>query len=156
MHSSGNGGGGVDSGDGGGVDSSGDGGGGVDSGDGSGVDSGGNSVSNVLGDNRGGRVGGVGGVVDMGLLNDLLDRVDLVGLGHMDGPGHLNVVGLGHVLGHDDLPLNGDGDMDGHVNVVLVDLELGHDLGLDRGDLGVGPDRGEDPLLGHGVGGSGS
>jgi len=55
---------GVHSGDGGsgGVDS-GDGGSGVDSGDGSRVDGGGDSVSNVLGHNRGGRVGGVGGVV---------------------------------------------------------------------------------------------
>ena len=101
-------------------------------------------------------VGGVGGVVDVGLLNDLLDGVDLVGGGHGHGAGHLHGVGAGHVLGHQDLALHGDGHVDGYIDVVLVDLELGHNLGLLGRDDGVGAHGGEDPLLDDGVNGSGT
>merc|ERR1719291_1106497 len=68
-------------------------------------------------------VGGVGGVVNMGGLNDLLDGVDLVGGRHMDGD----------------------------VNVVVLDLNLGDDVGLLRGDPGVGPHGSEDLLLDNSV-----
>merc|ERR1712098_476697 len=60
--------------------------------------------SGVRGDHSLGRVDVVGGVVDMGGLNNLLDGVDLVG--------------------------GGNGDMDGDVNVVVLYIELGDDVGL--------------------------
>jgi len=107
-------------------------------------------------DNRGGGVGLIGGSVDMGLLNNLMDGVHLVGSGDSDGPGDLNVVGLGHVLGDDDISVDGDGHVDGDIDVVFVHLELGNDVGLDRGDNGVGPDGGGDLPDGDGVSGSGS
>jgi len=96
-------------------------------------------------------VGGVGGVVHVGSLDDLLDGVDLVRGSNRDGPGDRDLIGLGNVLVHNDGALNGDGDMDGHVNVVVLDLNLGDDVGLLRGDPGVGPHRGEDLLLDNGV-----
>jgi hypothetical protein len=99
---------------------------------------------------------GVGGVVDMGLLNDLLDRVDGVGSGDSNGPGDLNGVGSGNVLGDKDLSLNGNGDIDADINVVLVDLELRDNVGLDGGDPGVGPHGSKDLLLDNGVSGCGT
>merc|ERR1740123_2507823 len=42
--------------------------------------------------------------------------------------------------------------MDGHVNVVVLDLNLGDDVGLLRGDPGVGPHRGEGSHVGGSVG----
>ena len=110
----------------------------------------------VGGDHGLGRVGGVCGVVHMGGLNDLLDGVNLVRGRHRDGPGHGNLVGSRHVLVDDHLTLNGNGDMDGHINVVLLDVDLGNDVGLLGSDPGVGPDGGQDPLLGHGVSGGGA
>merc|ERR1712133_208019 len=91
----------------------------------------------VRGDHSLGRVDIVGGVVDMGSLNNLLDGVHLVGGGHM--------------LVHDDLTLDGNGNMDGDVNVVVLYIELGDDVGLLGSDPGVSPHGGEDPLLDHGV-----
>jgi len=96
-------------------------------------------------------VGGVGGVVHVGSLNDLLDGVDLVRGSNRDGPGDRDLIGLGNMLVHNDGALNGDGDMDGHVNVVVLDLNLGDDVGLLRGDPGVGPHGGEDLLLDNSV-----
>jgi len=96
-------------------------------------------------------VGGVGGVVHMGGLNDLLDGVDLVRGSHGDGTGNRDLVRGRDVLVHNHGALNGDGHMDGHVNVVVLDLNLGDDVGLLRGDPGVGPHRGEDLLLDNGV-----
>jgi len=96
-------------------------------------------------------VGGVGGVVHMGSLDDLLDGVDLVRGSNRDGPGDRDLIGLGNVLVHNDGALNGDGDMDGHVNVVVLDLNLGDDVGLLRGDPGVGPHGSEDLLLDNSV-----
>merc|ERR1719430_93011 len=118
----------------------------------------GNSNGGSMGNSdRGGNMGsvglGVGGVVDNGLLNNLVDVVNLVGGSDRDGTGNLNSVGLGNLLGNNDLSLNGDGDLDGDINIVLVDLELGNNVGLDGGDLGVGSYGGEDPLLGDGISG---
>lgn len=123
------------------------------------------SVSNSSGDSSGygnGSSGnsvvgsGVGGVMDNRLLNNLVDGVNLVGGGDRDGTGNLNLVGLGNVLLDNDLTLNGDGDLDGDINVVFVDLELGHDVGLDRGDSGVSSHGSEDSLLGDGISGGGA
>ena len=101
-------------------------------------------------------VGGVGGVVHVGSLNDLLDGVDLVRGSNRDGPGDRDLIGRGNVLVHNDGALNGDGDMDGHVNVVVLDLNLGDDVGLLRGDPGVGPHGSKDLLLDNGVSGGGT
>ena len=101
-------------------------------------------------------VGGVGGVVHVGSLNDLLDGVDLVRGSNRDGPGDRDLIGLGNMLVHNDGALNGDGDMDGHVNVVVLDLNLGDDVGLLRGDPGVGPHGSKDLLLDNGVSGGGT
>merc|ERR550519_2585031 len=115
------------------------------------VDGGGVSGNDGLG-----RVDVVGGVVDVGGLDNLLDGVDLVGSGDGDSPGHSNLVGGGHVLVHNDLTLNRDGDMDGDINVVVLDIDLGDDVGLLGSDPGVGPHGSEDLLLDHGICGSGS
>jgi len=96
-------------------------------------------------------VGGVGGVVHMGGLNDLLDGVDLVRGSHGDGTGNRDLVRGRDVLVHNHGALNGDGHMDGHVNVVVLDLNLGDDVGLLRGDPGVGPHGSEDLLLDNSV-----
>jgi len=96
-------------------------------------------------------VGGVGGVVHMGGLDDLLDGVHLVRGRHGHGTGHGDLVGGRDVLVHNHGALNGDGHVDRHVNVVVLDLNLGDDVGLLRGDPGVGPHRGEDLLLDNGV-----
>merc|ERR1711962_968505 len=101
-------------------------------------------------------VGGVGGVVHVGSLDDLLDGVDLVRGSNRDGPGDRDLIGLGNMLVHNDGALNGDGDMDGHVNVVVLDLNLGDDVGLLRGDPGVGPHGSKDLLLDNGVSGGGN
>merc|ERR1740129_1870851 len=96
-------------------------------------------------------VGGVCGVVHMGGLNDLLDGVDLVRGSHVDGTGNRDLVRGRDMLVHNHGALNGDGHMDGDVNVVVLDLNPGDDVGLLRGDPGVGPHRGEDLLLDNGV-----
>ena len=101
-------------------------------------------------------VGGVGGVVHVGSLDDLLDGVDLVRGSNRDGPGDRDLIGLRNVLVHNDGALNGDGDMDGHVNVVVLDLNLGDDVGLLRSDPGVGPHGSKDLLLDNGVSGGGT
>jgi len=96
-------------------------------------------------------VGGVGGVVHMGGLDDLLDGVHLVRGRHGHGTGDGDLVRGRNMLVHNHGALNGNGHMDGHVNVVVLDLNLGDDVGLLRGDPGVGPHRGEDLLLDNGV-----
>merc|ERR1719430_2029186 len=112
----------------------------------------GGNMGNSDGGGNMGSVGlGVGGVVDNGLFNNLVDGVNLVGGRDRDGTGNLNSVGLGNLLGNNDLSLNGDGDIDGDINVVLVDLELGDNVGLDGGDLGVSSHWGQDLLLGDSV-----
>merc|ERR1719209_2139644 len=116
--------------------------------------SGGNSNSSVSGDDRGGGVVGVSGSVDVGLLNHLVDGVNLVGSGNRHSAGHGNLIGGGHVLVDNDLTLDGDGHVHGHINVVLVHLQLGHDVGLDRGDSGVGAHGGSNLPDGDGVSGS--
>jgi hypothetical protein len=120
-------------------------GGGMSDSNGSGVD-GGNSVVGL----------GVSGVVDNGLLNNLVDGVDLVGGGDGDSTGNLDGVWLGNVLLDNDFSLDGDGHLDGHINVVLVDLELRDNVGLDGSDPGVSSHGSKDPLLGDSVSGGGA
>jgi len=96
-------------------------------------------------------VGGVGGVVHMGGLDDLLDGVHLVRGRHGHGTGDGDLVRGRNMLVHNHGALNGDGHMDGHVNVVVLDLNLGDDVGLLRGDPGVGPHGSEDLLLDNSV-----
>lgn len=105
----------------------------------------------VGGDDRLLVVGGVGGVVHMGGLDDLLDGVHSVRGSHVHGTRDGDLVRGSNVLVHNNGALNGNGHMDGHVNVVVLDLDLGDDVGLLRGDPGVGPHRGEDLLLDNGV-----
>ena len=110
----------------------------------------------VRGDNWLLVVGGVGGVVHMGGLHDLLDGVHLVRGRHGNGTGHRDLVRLRDVLVNNHSALNRDGDMDGNVNVVVLDLNLGDDVGLLRGDPGVGPHGSKDLLLDNGVSGGGT
>merc|ERR1719430_1542487 len=77
-------------------------------------------------------VGGVGGVVHMGGLNDLLDGVDLVRGRHGNGTGNGDLVWRRDMLVHNNGTLNRDWHVDGHVNVVVLDLNLGDDVGLLR------------------------
>merc|ERR1712055_671200 len=110
----------------------------------------------VRSDDSLGRVDVVGGVVDVGGLNNLLDGVDLVGGGNGNSTGNSDLVRGGHMLIHDDLTLDGNGNMDGDVNVVVLYIDLGDDVGLLGSDPGVGPHGSEDLLLDHGVSRSGS
>jgi len=105
----------------------------------------------VLRDYSLGRVGGDSSVVDMGLLNNFLDRVDLVGSRDGDSPGYGNIIRGRHMLVNNNSALNRDGDMDGDINVVVLYIELGDDVGLLGGDPGVGPHGSKDPLLGDSV-----
>ena len=108
----------------------------------------------VSGDHGLGGVGLHSGVVDVRGLHDLLHGVDLVRGGDGDGPGHGDLVRLGHVGVGDDLTGHSAGHSHGHVNVVLVDLHLGHDVGHLGGDPHVAPHGGGDLLDGDGVSGS--
>jgi len=98
-----------------------------------------------------GRVGGVGSVVDVRGLDDLLDGVDLVGSSDGDSPWDSNLIGGGHVLVDDDLTGNRGWHMDGDINVVFLHIQLGNNVGGLGGDLDMGPHGGEDLLLGDGV-----
>merc|ERR1712080_803533 len=108
----------------------------------------------VRGDHSLGRVHVVGGVVNVGSLNNLLDRVNLVRGRDGDSPGHGNLVRPGDMLVHNDLTLHRDGDMDRDIDIVVLDIDLGDDVGLLGSDPGVGPHGSEDLLLDHSVSGS--
>jgi len=94
---------------------------------------------------------GVGLLLNDWGLDDVLDLVDLVGCWDSNWGWDLNVVWLGHVLVDNDLPLDWGWDGDWDLNLVLVDLQFRLDPGLLWGDDGVGPDWGQDALLGHGI-----
>merc|ERR1719312_2068085 len=64
------------------------------------------------------------GVVDVGSLNNLLDRVDLVGSWDMHGTWNGNLIRLGNVGDLDDLTGNGTWDSNGDINVVVLDIDL--------------------------------
>lgn len=107
--------------------------------------------SGVSGDDGLGRVGVVCGVVDVGGLNDLLDGVDLVRGWDRDSSGDSDLIGGWDMLVNNDGPLNWDRDMDGDINIVVLDIDLGDDVGLLGSDPGVSPHRGLDHLLGDSI-----
>ena len=121
-------------------------------------DSGGSSVGGNGGsvDSDGGLVDADGVLVNDGGLDDVLDGVNLVGLGDSVGLGNLNGVGLGNMFVDDDLTFNGSGHGDGDLDGVSVYLKLGFDATHLRGDFGVGADGSSDSLDGDGVSGGGS
>merc|ERR1719348_1444579 len=98
-----------------------------------------------------GRVGGVGGVVDVGGLHDLLDRVDLVGSSHGDSTGNSNLIGGSNMLVDNNLTGNRGGHMDRDINIVLLHIELRDDVGGLGGNSDMRPHRGKDLLLGDSV-----
>lgn len=116
----------------------------------------GHGVGNSMGHVVDGLVDGGGVLMDHGGVDNLLDRVDLVGSGNGDGSGDLDGVGLLDVLLNNDLSVDGDGDLDGDLDGITVDLEFGLNAGHLGSDDGVGTSGGEDFLLGDGVSGSGT
>ena len=80
-----------------------------------------------------------------------MDWVNLVWGWNWDSSWDGNLIRLGNVLLLDDLTGNGSGDGDGDVNVVLVDGDLGDDVGHLGGDSGVGSDWGSDSGLGDSI-----
>jgi hypothetical protein len=101
-------------------------------------------------------VDGVAGLLNDGGLDNLVDWVDLVGLGNWVGLLDLNGVGLGNVGLVDDLSLDWhwvwNWDIDGNT----VHLEFGLNASDSWGDLGVSADGSENLLLSDGVSWSGS
>ncbi len=98
-------------------------------------------------------VDGVAGLLNDGGLNNLVDGVDLVGLGNSVWLGNLNSVWLGNVGLVDNLPLDWDWVWNWDINGVTVDLEFGLNASHGGGDLGVSADGSEDLLLSNGVSG---
>ena len=85
-----------------------------------------------------------------------MDWVNLVWGWNWDSSWDGNLIRLGNVLLLDDLTGNGSGDGDGDVNVVLVDGDLGDDVGDLGGDSGVGADGSGDCLDSDGISRGGS
>merc|ERR1719445_764653 len=81
------------------------------------------------GDDLLGRVGGVCSVVDVRGLDDLLDGVNLVGSGDGDSPGDSDLIRSRDVLVDNDLTGNRGWHMDGDINVVLLHIQLGNNVG---------------------------
>lgn len=108
-------------------------------------------------------MGGVDSGLDNGLLDgvdvllndwgldNLLDWVDLEGLGNIDWDWDLDGVWLVDVLDDIVWSLNWGWDWDWDVIWDLVDVQLWDNVGLDWGDSGVGADWGGDLLLGDGI-----
>lgn len=98
---------------------------------------------------------------DMVLINDggldnLLDGMDLVGLGNGIRLGNLNGVRFGNMFLNDDFSLDGDGDGNRDLDGVFVDLKLGFDAGHLGCDDGMGSDGGGDFGDSDGISGCGS
>jgi hypothetical protein len=104
------------------------------------VDRCGNGSCNLLMDS-------IAGLLNDRSLNDLLDRVDLVGLGNSVGLRNINCVGLGYVGLVDNWRFNWDWVWNWDINGVLVDLELWFDTSHLGSDSGVGADWSSNPLL---------
>merc|ERR1719341_1893515 len=100
-----------------------------------------------------GGVGLVGGVVNMGSLNDFLDGVNLIGSWDWDSTGNGDLIRLGNMGDLDDLTGNGTWDSNGDINVVFLDIDLWDNVGDLGGDSGVGSDWGGNLSLDNGVGG---
>jgi len=99
------------------------------------------------GDHSLGRVGLNGSMVDMGSLNNLLDRVDLVGGSNWNSTRDSHVIGSSNVLVNCDDTLNRGRHVDWDINIVLLYIDLRDDVGSLGSDPGVGPDRGKNLLL---------
>ena len=80
---------------------------------------------------------GDGVLVDDRLLDNVLHRVDNIGLGNSIGLLDLNRVGAGHMAHVLNNPLNGTGNSNGHIIGDRDLLDDGVDTGLDGGDAGV-------------------
>jgi hypothetical protein len=83
-------------------------------------------------------------LVNDGGLDNLLDGMDLVGLGNGIRLGNLNGVRFGNMFLNDDFSLDGDGDGNRDLDGVFVDLKLGFDAGHFGCDDGMGSDGGRD------------
>merc|ERR1711884_195888 len=103
--------------------------------------------------NSNGLVDGNMVLVNDGGLDNLVDGVDLVGLGNGIGLGNLNGVGFGNMFFNNDFSLYRDGDRLGDLNGVFVDCEFRNNSGHLGCDVSVGPDRGLDFGDGNGVSG---
>jgi len=108
---------------------------------------------NSVGGNGNGLVDGNMVLVNDGGLDNLVDGVDLVGLGNGIGLGNLNGVGFGNMFLNNDFSLDRDGDRLGDLNSVFVDCEFRNNSGHLGCDVSVGSDRGLDFGDGNGVSG---
>lgn len=98
---------------------------------------------------------------DMVLVNhrgfdNLMDRVNLVGLGNGIRLGNFNGVGFGNMFLNNDFSLNGNGHGNRDLYDIFVHLKLGFNTGDCWGDNGVGPDRCSNSGDGNGISGCGS
>jgi len=103
-----------------------------------------------------GLVDGVASLLNNGCLDDLLDGVNLVGLGHCVWLGNLDGVRPWHVILGDDDFLNWNWIWDWNIDGDLVDVQFWLDASHCGGDPGVGAHWGEDPLLSDSVDGGGA
>lgn len=136
------------------------------SGGGSGVsgDADGGGGDSLVGDSDVGDGLGHGNGLDVGVgpllndwgLDDVLDLVDWVWLGDLDWDWDIDLVGDGDGPVDDDGPLNGGWHWDGHIDLVLVDRQVGDDLGPLWGDDGVGAAETDGGLVDDLVKGSGA
>jgi len=110
-------------------------------------------VGNSMGLDSNGLVDGDVVLVNDGGLDNLVDGVNLVGLGDSIGSGDLNGVGFGNMFLNNDFSLNWDGHGDRDLNGVFVHFKLGFNTGNLRGNVSVGPDGGSDSGDGNGVSG---
>jgi len=94
-----------------------------------------------------GLVDSVAGLLNNGCFDNLLDGVNLVGLGHCVWLGNLNGVWPGNMLLGDDDFLNWNWIWDWDINGDLVDVQFRLDASHRGGDPGVGADWSEDPFL---------
>jgi len=92
-------------------------------------------------------------LVNHGGLDNLVDGVNLVGLGNGIRLGNFNGVGFGNMFQNNDFSLNGNGHGDRDLNNVLFHFKLGFNTGDLWGDNGVGPDGGCDSGDGNGISG---
>merc|ERR1712106_1034718 len=99
------------------------------------------------GDHLLGRVGLNGSMVDMRGLNNLLNRVDLVGSSNRDS----NIIRSSNMLVDSDDTLNRSWDMDGHINIVLLYIDLRDDVSSLGSDPGVSSHWGKNSLLSDSV-----
>jgi hypothetical protein len=116
----------------------------------------GNRCSNSVVGYGNGLVNGDVVLVNDGGLDNLLDGMDLVGLGNGIGLGNLNGVRFGNMFLNDDFSFDGDGDGNRDLDGVFVYLKLGFDAGHLGCDDRMGSDGGLDFGDGDGISWGGS